>query len=89
MINYLQASANISERNSENSVLNVNESAVMIVIKGYINALTDLYFPFNDSLHILQSLQARNSIMRGTIQSTWNLKTSSNCLAYNVKESTL
>jgi hypothetical protein len=58
-----------------------NGSAVGIVSGGFDRGSTDLYYPLDLPLRILRNLREKQSIPRGTIQSTWMVEKPVDCHA--------
>jgi len=86
---YLQGSADTSGGSSGSPVVNKKGDVVGMVSAGECIKSTDYYLPVDKMRYVLSSLRAEEPVQRGTIQSTWLVKTRAECNALGVTWETL
>lgn len=87
--NYLQGSADTSGGSSGSPVVNKQGDVVGIVSAGSFIKSTDYYLPVDKMRYVLGCLTAGEPVRRGTLQSTWLVKTCAECNALGVARETL
>ena len=83
---YLQGSADCSGGSSGSPVINKEGKVVGVVAAGHFIKSTDFYLPVDKMRDVLACIRAEESVRRGTLQSTWKLKTYAECDALGLSQ---